>query len=82
MQGSNGETNMENRLMDMGRGEEKVRCMERVTGKLTVPCVKWIANRNLLCGLGNWSRGSVSAWRGGMGTKVRRNMCIPMADSC
>ena len=56
--------------------------MERVTGKLTVPCVKWIANRNLLCGLGNWSRGSVSAWRGGMGTKVRRNMCIPMADSC
>ena len=26
-----------NRLMDMGRGEEKVRCMERVTWKLTLP---------------------------------------------
>ena len=25
----------ENRLMDMGRGEERVRCMERVTWKLT-----------------------------------------------
>ena len=27
-QGSNGETDIENRLMDMGRGEERVRCME------------------------------------------------------
>ena len=25
---------MENKLMDMGRREERVRCMERVTGKL------------------------------------------------
>ena len=24
-------TDIENRLMDMGRGEERVRCMERVT---------------------------------------------------
>ena len=31
LQGSNGETDIENRLMDMGRGEERVRCMERVT---------------------------------------------------
>ena len=28
MQGSNGETDIENRLMEMGRGEEGVRCME------------------------------------------------------
>ena len=28
---------MENRLMDMGRGEERVRHMERVTWKLTLP---------------------------------------------
>ena len=35
LQGSNGETDIENRLMDMGRGEERVRCMERVTCKLT-----------------------------------------------
>ena len=30
----------ENRLMDMGRGKERVRCMERVTWKLTFPYVK------------------------------------------
>ena len=29
LQGSNGETDIENRLMDMGRGEERVTCMER-----------------------------------------------------
>ena len=31
--------NMENRLMDMSRGEERVRCMERVTWKLTLPYI-------------------------------------------
>ena len=40
LQGSSGETNIENRLMDMGRGEHRVRYMERVTWKLTLPCVK------------------------------------------
>ena len=29
----------ENRLTDMGRGEEGVRCMKRVTWKLTLPYV-------------------------------------------
>ena len=38
--GSNGETDIENRLMDMERGEERVRRMGRVTGKLTLPYVK------------------------------------------
>ena len=28
------------RLVDMGRGEERVRCMEIVTWKLTLPYVK------------------------------------------
>ena len=37
LQGSNGETDIEDRLMDMGRGEERVRRMERVTWKLTLP---------------------------------------------
>ena len=37
---SSGETDIENRLMDMGRGEERVRCMERVTWKLTLPYAK------------------------------------------
>ena len=38
--GSNGESEIENILMDMGRGEERVRCMERVTLKLTLLYVK------------------------------------------
>ena len=45
LQGSNGETDIEN--LDMfietyghGRGEERVRCVERVTRKLALPCVK------------------------------------------
>ena len=38
--GINGETDIENRLMDMGRGKKRVRCMERVTWKLTLPHVK------------------------------------------
>ena len=38
--GQHGETDIENRLMDMGIGEERVRCMERVTRKLTLPYVK------------------------------------------
>ena len=58
--GSNGETDIENRLMVMGRGEERGRCMERVTWKLTLPYVKYIANRNLLYGSGNSNRESVS----------------------
>ena len=35
-QGSSGETDIENRLMDVVRGEGRVRCMERVTWKLTL----------------------------------------------
>ena len=34
------ETDIENRFMDVGRGEERVRCMERVTWKLTLLYVK------------------------------------------
>ena len=40
LQGSNGETDIENRLMDVRGGEKRVRCMERVTWKLTLPFVK------------------------------------------
>ena len=56
--------------MDMGRGEERVRCMERVTCKLTLPYVKQIANGNLLYGSGNSKRGSISTQRGGMGGEM------------
>ena len=38
--GSNGETDIENRIMDMGRGKERVRYMEKVTWKLTLPYIK------------------------------------------
>ena len=31
---------IESRLMDMGRGEEREKCMERVTWNLTLPYVK------------------------------------------
>ena len=54
--------------MDIRRGEERVRCMETVTWKVTVPNVKWIANWNWLYGSGNSNRGSVSTESG----RVRR----------
>ena len=38
--GSNGETDIQNRLTDMRRREERVRYMERVTWKLALPYVK------------------------------------------
>ena len=37
---SSGEVNIESRVMNMGKGEERVRCLERVTWKLTLPYVK------------------------------------------
>ena len=33
--------NIENKLMDMGRGEERLRCMKRVTWKLTFSSVQF-----------------------------------------
>ena len=56
--------------MDMGKEKERVRCMNRVTWKLTLPYVKQIANRNLLYGSGNSNKGSVSTWMGGMGREM------------
>ena len=60
MQGGNGETNIENRLVDSGKGEERVRCAERVTWKLTLPNVKEVAGGNLLYVSGNSNTSSVS----------------------
>ena len=37
--GQQGRKNIENRFMDTGRGEERVRYMERVTWKLILPYV-------------------------------------------
>ena len=72
--------------MDMGSGEERVRCMERVTWKPTLPCVKQITNGNFLYGSGNSNRGSASeAWEGeGAEREVQKggDICMPMAVSC
>ena len=62
-----------NRLMDMGRGEE------RVTWKLTLPYVKQIANRNLMYVSRNSNRGSTSRgvgweWRWEGGSRGRGHM--------
>ena len=73
--------------MDMGRGEERVRCMERVTWKLTSPYeidsqwefAVWL--RKLKQGLCI----SLEGWDGeGDGREVQKggDICIPMADSC
>ena len=43
-----------------GRGEERMRCMERVTWKLTLPYVKQIAKEKLLYDSENSNRSSVS----------------------
>ena len=61
------EKQTENRLMDMGRGDERVRGMKRVTWELILPYVKQIANRNLSYVSGNSNRDSASTQRGGMG---------------
>ena len=88
LQGSDGETGIENRLTDMGKGEERVRCVGRVTWKLKLPYVKEIAKGNLLHVSGN-SNGALCqprevGWGGGDGREVQKrgDICIPMADSC
>ena len=40
LQSISGETDIESRFMNMRRGEERVRCIEGVTWKLTLPYVK------------------------------------------
>ena len=61
--------------------------MKRVTRKLTLPCVKGIANGNVLYVSGNSKRGYVSTYRGVMGRRWDGgerggDICPPMADSC
>ena len=59
-----------------GRRGERVRCMERVTWKLTLPYIKQIANGNLLYGSGNSNRGVVWGGRWEGGSKGRAYMYI------
>ena len=70
----------------MGRGEKRVRCMERVTWKLTVCKIdsQWefaLCLRKLKQGLCIYLEG----WDGAEdGREVQKggDICIPMADSC
>ena len=68
MQGSNGETYIENRLMDIGRGEERVRYMERVTWKLTI--CKIDSQWEFTVWLRALKQGLCSNQRGGMGREM------------
>ena len=85
MEGSSEETDIENRLTDTGRGEERVKCMERVTWKLTLLYVKQIVNGNLLYVSGN-SNGlciNLEGWdgkRNGREVQEGGDICIPMGD--
>ena len=80
-QGSNGETDIVNRLTDMGRGKKRIRCMERVTWKLTLPYEKQIANWNFLYGSGNSNKG-LDGLEDRREVQKEGDICIPMADSC
>ena len=80
--GQHGETDIENRLMDMGREEERVRCMERVARKLTLTQAK--QSTGICCVAQETQTGALyqprgvrweGRWEGG-------DICIPMADLC
>ena len=62
MQGISGDTDIENRLMDMGweGRKERLGCMERTTWKLILPYIKEIARGNLLYDSANSNQGSVT----------------------
>ena len=69
------EKQTENRLTDMERGEEQVRRMERVTWKLTLPYVKYIANREFPVWLRKLKQGlciNLEGWDGEMGGRFKR----------
>ena len=73
--------------MDMGRREERVRCMERVTWKLTLPYVKRDSQREFAVCLRKLKQGlclNIAGWdRERDGREVQKGgyICIPMADS-
>ena len=70
LQGSNGETDVENRLMDLGRGEERVRCIERVTWKLNETVHKIDSQWEFAYGSGNSHRSAISMERVRMGREM------------
>ena len=74
--------------MDMGRGEERMRYMERVTWKLALPYVKQIASWEFAVCLRELKQGlciNLEEWDGekdGRENQEGWDICIPMVDSC
>jgi len=72
--------------MDLGRREERVRCTERVTWKLTI--CKIDSPQEFAVWLRKLKQGlciNLDGWDGeGDGREVQKggDTCIPMADSC
>ena len=72
VQVSNGETDIENRFMEMWRGEKRVRCMERVTWKLTLSYVKQDSQWEFAVWLRKLKQGlfiNLDGWDGEEGSK-------------
>ena len=70
--------------MDLGREEKRVRCMERITCRLTLLYVKQIVDGNLLRKLKQGLCVNLEGWDGegdGMEAQEGGDICIPMADS-
>ena len=73
--------------MDMGRGEERVRCMERITWKLITIC-KINSQREFAVWLGKLKSGLCINQEGWdeegdrRGVQKGGDICISMADSC
>ena len=81
--------NKEHRPMDMGRGEERVRCMERITlRKNYITICKIDSQWEFAVWLRKLKQGfciNLEGWDGEKdGREVQKggDMCIPMADSC
>ena len=77
---------MENRLIDMGRGEERVECREKVTWKHITIC-KIDSQREFAVCLRKLKLGlciNLAGWDGEGDREVQKggDVCIPMADSC
>ena len=73
--------------MDMGRGKERVRCMERITWKHIIIC-KIDSQREFAVWLRKLKQGlciNLEGWDGegnGREFQVGEDICIPIADSC
>ena len=86
MQGSNGETDIKNKLIDTGRGEERVRCTLRVTWKLNIATCKIDSQWEFAVCLRKLKQGlcvNLEGWDGeGEGREIQKrgDVCVPMAD--